>query len=125
MNEKELPPVPESQNNPLAQNSPQPSEAAGTVVCPTCKRKLLTQTSPLCNWCGAQIDNPEYQAKAAQSRLERDQQERAESAAHRLRQKREGDDDRSEKNEQQTQAVDPNEIFRADRRDPDMPFHEL
>ncbi len=63
---------------PEVQNDPQPSEAAGTVVCPTCKRKLLTQSSPLCNWCGAQIDNPEYQARAAQSRLERDQQERAE-----------------------------------------------
>lgn len=53
-------------------------EAAGIVVCPNCERKLLTQTSPLCNWCGAQIDNPEYQARAARSRQERDQQERAE-----------------------------------------------
>ncbi len=70
--EKILPPASEPQK------SPEPSEAVGAVICPTCKRKLLTQTSPLCNWCGAQIDNPEYQARAAQSRLERDQQERAE-----------------------------------------------
>ena len=63
---------------PGAEQSAQPSPAAEIVVCPTCKRKLLTQTSPLCNWCGAQIDNPDYQARAAQSRLERDQQERAE-----------------------------------------------
>lgn len=62
---------------PGPQNTPQPADAAETVVCPTCKRKLLTQTSPLCNWCGAQIANPEYQARAAQSRQERDQQERA------------------------------------------------
>ncbi len=73
MNEKEVwPPAPGPQN------APQPSPTAGIVVCPTCQRKLLTQTSPLCNWCGAQIDNPEYQERAAQSRLERDQQERAE-----------------------------------------------
>ena len=64
--------------SPEARSSTQPSEMAEATVCPTCKRKLLTQTSPLCNWCGAQIDNPEYQARAAQSRLERDQQERAE-----------------------------------------------
>lgn len=47
------------------------------VVCPTCKRKLLTQTSPLCNWCGAPIADEDYQARAAQSRAERDQMERA------------------------------------------------
>ena len=47
------------------------------AVCPTCKRKLLTQTSALCNWCGAKIDNADYQAQAAQTRLERDAQERA------------------------------------------------
>ncbi len=63
---------------PGPQNTPQPADAAEVVVCPTCKRKLLTQTSPLCNWCGAQINDPEYQARAAQSRLERDQQERTE-----------------------------------------------
>ena len=72
MNEEELPPVME------AKSDSQPTEAAESFLCPTCKRKLLTQTSPLCNWCGAQIDNPEYQARAAQGRLERDQQERAE-----------------------------------------------
>ena len=48
------------------------------AACPTCKRRLLTQTSALCNWCGAKIDNDEYQARAAQTRLERDAQERAE-----------------------------------------------
>lgn len=48
------------------------------AVCPACKRRLLTQTSALCNWCGAKIDNDEYQARAAQTRLERDAQERAE-----------------------------------------------
>ena len=56
-------------------------KTAEIVACPTCGRKLLTQTSPLCNWCGAQIDNPDYQARAAQHRLERDQQERAELEA--------------------------------------------
>ena len=56
-------------------------EKVEIVVCPTCQRKLLTQTSPLCNWCGAQIDNPEYQVRAAQNRLERDQLERAELEA--------------------------------------------
>lgn len=61
--------------NPEAQNA-QPSEAV-VAVCPACRRKLLTQTSTLCNWCGAKIDNPDYQARAAQSRQERDQQERA------------------------------------------------
>jgi predicted amidophosphoribosyltransferase len=56
-------------------------QAAPVAACPTCGRKLLTQTSALCNWCGAKIDNPEYQARAAQTRQERDQQERAELEA--------------------------------------------
>jgi len=73
MNEEESQPP-----APGASDDAPPPQAAGAVVCPTCGRKLLTQTSPLCNWCGAQIDNPEYQARAAQSRQERDQQERAE-----------------------------------------------
>ncbi len=47
------------------------------AVCPACKRRLLTQTSALCNWCGAKIDNPDYQARAAQTRAERDASERA------------------------------------------------
>jgi len=47
------------------------------AVCPACNRRLLTQTSALCNWCGALIDNPDYQARATQTRLERDAQERA------------------------------------------------
>ena len=47
------------------------------AVCPSCGRRLLTRTSALCNWCGAKIDNPDYQARAAQTRAERDHQERA------------------------------------------------
>ena len=54
------------------------AEEKEIAVCPTCKRRLLTQTSALCNWCGAKIDNVEYQTRAAQTRLERDAQERAE-----------------------------------------------
>ncbi len=46
-------------------------------ICPACKRRLLTQSSALCNWCGAKIDNPDYQARAAQTRAERDAEERA------------------------------------------------
>ena len=64
------PPAPQSQ---AAQQAVQVEVA----VCPACKRKLLTQTSALCNWCGARIDNPEYQERAALGRQERDQQERA------------------------------------------------
>jgi len=45
-------------------------------VCPHCKRKLLTQTSALCNWCGAKIDDPEYQMNAAQIRQSQDQTQR-------------------------------------------------
>ena len=45
-------------------------------VCPSCKRKLLTQTSALCNWCGAKIDDPEYQMTAAQIRQSQDQTQR-------------------------------------------------
>ena len=46
-------------------------------TCPACGRKLLTQTSVLCNWCGAKIDDPEYLARAAEGRQALDQQERA------------------------------------------------
>jgi len=58
---------------------PAPSSLSGTAAkfCPHCGRKLLTQTSALCNWCGVKIDDEEYQEKAAQSRLERDQADRA------------------------------------------------
>ena len=45
--------------------------------CPACERKLLTQTSALCNWCGARIDDPEYQARAAANRQAVDEAERA------------------------------------------------
>lgn len=45
-------------------------------ICPNCARKLLTQTSALCNWCGAKIDDPEYQMRAAQERQSLDQSER-------------------------------------------------
>ncbi len=50
---------------------------ADIAVCPACGRRLLTQTSALCNWCGAKIDNLDYQTRAAQTRAERDAQERA------------------------------------------------
>jgi len=53
------------------------ADAAPLVACPTCGRRLLTQTSALCNWCGAHIDNPQYQARAAEGRQARDQQERS------------------------------------------------
>ena len=54
-----------------------PQTTIDIAVCPACGRRLLTQTSALCNWCGAKIDNPDYQARATQTRLERDAQERA------------------------------------------------
>ena len=50
---------------------------AGAKFCPHCGRKLLTQTSALCNWCGVKIEDPEYQEKAAQTRLERDVADRS------------------------------------------------
>lgn len=53
------------------------SGAGDIAACPACGRRLLTQTSALCNWCGAKIDNLDYQTRAAQTRAERDAQERA------------------------------------------------
>ncbi len=73
------PPAPGPQNTPAA--AEEGKENGDIAICPTCKRRLLTHTSALCNWCGAKIDNPEYQTKAAQNRLERDRQERAELEA--------------------------------------------
>ncbi|MCW3061562.1 MAG: hypothetical protein ABIY70_24150 [Capsulimonas sp.] len=49
--------------------------------CPTCKRKLLTKTSALCNWCGAKITDPNFQEQAAQIRLAADAAERARISA--------------------------------------------
>ena len=55
-----------------------PTQGAPEVkVCPHCSRKLLTQTSALCNWCGARIDDPEYQMNAAQVRQTQDQNQKA------------------------------------------------
>lgn len=65
---------------PPAPNAGKSNGAAGTPTgksCPHCGRKLLTQTSALCNWCGVKIDDAEYQEQAAQTRLERDAAERA------------------------------------------------
>lgn len=68
---------------PAPQSAPPAAEVktedtkTGIAVCPSCGRRLLTQTSALCNWCGARIDNPDYQARAAQTRADHDAQERA------------------------------------------------
>jgi len=65
--ENTWPPAPTAGNN---------APVAPAKFCPHCGRKLLTQTSALCNWCGVKIEDPEYQERAAQVRLERDQAER-------------------------------------------------
>lgn len=51
-----------------------PAELPAPVIgaCPSCQRKLLTRTSALCNWCGAKINNPDYQEQAARTRQEMD-----------------------------------------------------
>ncbi len=36
--------------------------------CPHCQKRLLSQASARCNWCGALIDDPAYQAQAQQER---------------------------------------------------------
>ena len=58
---------------------PKPDKTAGPEAkrCTNCNRPLLTKTSALCNWCGARIDDPEYQQKAAENRQARDAAERA------------------------------------------------
>lgn len=33
-------------------------------TCPNCHRKLISHTSPKCNWCGHEINDPTYQAAA-------------------------------------------------------------
>ena len=50
-------------------------EAPPVTHCPACSRKLLTQASALCNWCGARIDDPSYQERAARSRQDLDRTE--------------------------------------------------
>ena len=51
-------------------------QAAEIKTCPSCRRRLLTHSSILCNWCGAKIDDPDYLARAAESRQALDRQER-------------------------------------------------
>ena len=46
----------------------QKPDSAPLTHCPACSRKLLTQTSVICNWCGAKIEHPKYLEQAAQSR---------------------------------------------------------
>ena len=68
---------------------PKPTSAnAGSVPpdgarlnCPKCKRKLLTQASVFCNWCGERIEDEEYQARAAEARQSRDQADKAQLEA--------------------------------------------
>ena len=74
------PPTPGPQHDPKMQAS-----GSEIGVCPACKRKLLTQTSALCNWCGAKIDNPEYQERAdacAVVRIDELRQQRKEEQCH-------------------------------------------
>lgn len=60
-----------------------PAELPAPVlgICPSCKRKLLTRTSALCNWCGAKISSTEYQEQAARTRQEMDAAVRETAAA--------------------------------------------
>ena len=37
-------------------------------LCPECHRRLLSQASTKCNWCGHTIDDTGYQARAEQER---------------------------------------------------------
>lgn len=46
------------------------------TTCPHCGRKLLTQASALCNWCGAKIEDDDYQRRAAEARHQIDVAER-------------------------------------------------
>ncbi len=62
--------------DPVAVPIPQPAASSEVANCPACGRKLLTRTSALCNWCGARIDNPDYQAQAEAQRQALDQMER-------------------------------------------------
>ena len=59
----ELPPTP---------NSLQRLDGDEITHCPHCKHKLLTHKSVLCNWCGARIEDPLYQARAAEERARQD-----------------------------------------------------
>ncbi len=71
-------------NDPIeAKTTTPPSKAkvAEAKVCPSCQRKLLTQTSILCNWCGAKIDDEEFLARAAAQRQAADEQDRAQIEA--------------------------------------------
>lgn len=36
--------------------------------CPHCRRRLLSQASPTCNWCGREIEDTAYQQRAAVAR---------------------------------------------------------
>ena len=49
-----------------------PKAVAEVPTCPSCKRKLLTIRSIMCNWCGAVITNDEYQQRAADERAAMD-----------------------------------------------------
>jgi len=37
-------------------------------LCPNCQRRLISQASTRCNWCGSLIEDAEYQAKATVNR---------------------------------------------------------
>jgi hypothetical protein len=66
---------------PAAGEPTAPKQAMEAKTCPSCKRKLLTHASILCNWCGAKIDDPEYLEQAARQRQAMDEQERGQVEA--------------------------------------------
>jgi ribosomal protein L37AE/L43A len=67
----------EFQSDHIQNTTDKPAAATEVVYCPNCGRKLLTQTSILCNWCGAKIDDPAYLERAAETRHQHDESERA------------------------------------------------
>ena len=71
MIEEQWPPAP------IAARAAKPEKVKPEVpVCPACGRKLLSVISILCNWCGAPIEDEEYQARAAQERAALDAAEK-------------------------------------------------
>ena len=66
-----------AESNEVWPPKPNKTPKEGVKKCPHCERALLTHSSPLCNWCGAVIDDPEYQAAAAEARQQRDAADKA------------------------------------------------
>ncbi len=48
------------------------------MLCPNCKRQLISRSSPLCNWCGAKVPEGFLYTETERQQIEQEESKRRE-----------------------------------------------